>query len=41
MLWTARFLGASQVTLLHHSTSAAASGDASRVVGYGALAVTR
>lgn len=41
MLWTTRFLGASQVTLLHHSTSAAASGDASRVVGYGALAVTR
>jgi len=41
MLWTSRFLGASQVTLLHHSTSADASGDSSRVVGYGALAVTR
>jgi hypothetical protein len=41
MLWTTRFLGASQVTLLHHSTSADASGDSSRVVGYGALAVTR
>ena len=41
MLWTSRFLGSSQVTLLHHSTSADASGDSSRVVGYGALAVTR
>lgn len=41
MLWTARFLGAERVTLLHHSTSADASGDSSRVVGYGALAVTR
>lgn len=41
MMWTCRFLGAKQVTLLHHSTSADASGDSSRVVGYGALAVTR
>lgn len=41
MLWIARFLGATQVTLLHHSTSADASGDSSRVVGYGALVVTR
>lgn len=41
MLWTAHFLGAARVTLLHHSTSAEASGDTSRVVGYGALAVTR
>ncbi len=41
MLWTCEFLGASKVTLLHHSTSADASGDRSRVVGYGALAVTR
>ncbi len=41
MLWTARFLGAERVTLLHHSTSADASGDSSRVVGYGALVVTR
>ena len=40
MLWTSRFLGADKVTLLHQSTSADASGDASRVVGYGALAVT-
>lgn len=41
MLWITRFLGASKVTLLHHSTSADASGDTSRVVGYAALAVTR
>ena len=41
MLWTSRFLCATSVTLLHHSTSADASGDTSRVVGYGALAVTR
>lgn len=40
MLWTSRYLGAHKVTLLHQSTSANASGDASRVVGYGALAVT-
>lgn len=40
MLWTSKLLGASKVTLLHHSTSADASGDSSRVVGYGALAVT-
>jgi len=41
MLWLAKFLDARQVTLLHHSTSAEASGDSSRVVGYGALAVTK
>lgn len=41
MLWTAHFLGASKVSLLHHSTSAEASGDTGRVVGYGALAVTK
>jgi len=41
MLWLAKFLDAHQVTLLHHSTSAQASGDSSRVVGYGALAVTK
>ena len=41
MLWTSRFLGATSVTLLYHNTSADASGDTSRVVGYGALAVTR
>lgn len=41
VLWTAQALGANKVTLLHHSTSADASGDRSSVVGYGALAITR
>lgn len=41
MLWTCQALGGTSVTLLHHSTSADASGDTSRVVGYGAAAVTR
>ena len=41
VLWTAKSLGANQVTLLHHSTSARASKDTSSVVGYGALAITR
>ena len=39
-LWTAKLLGARQVTLLHHTTSAEASGDASSVVGYAAAAIT-
>jgi hypothetical protein len=39
-LWTTRFLGAKQVTLLHHTTSAEASGDTSSVVGYAAAAIT-
>ncbi len=41
VLWTAQQLGADHVTLLHHNTSAQASGDRSSVVGYGALAITR
>jgi AmmeMemoRadiSam system protein B len=41
ILWTAQQLGANRVTLLHHSTSAKASGDRSSVVGYGALAITQ
>jgi AmmeMemoRadiSam system protein B len=41
VLWTAKALGANQVTLLNHSTSARASKDTSSVVGYGALAITR
>jgi hypothetical protein len=41
VLWTAKALGANQVNLLHHSTSARASKDTSSVVGYGALAITR
>ena len=39
-LWTTKIMGAMHVTLLHHSTSADASGDASRVVGYAAAAIT-
>lgn len=41
VLWTAKALGANQVTLLHHSTSARASKDPSSVVGYGSLAITQ
>lgn len=41
VLWTAKALGANQVTLLDHSTSARASKDTSSVVGYGALAITQ
>lgn len=39
-LWTTRLMGATHVTLLHHSTSADASGDTSRVVGYASAAIT-
>jgi len=39
-LWTTRLMGATHVTLLHNSTSADASGDTSRVVGYAAAAIT-
>ncbi|TFG70735.1 MAG: AmmeMemoRadiSam system protein B, partial [Anaerolineales bacterium] len=39
-LWTAQLMGATHVTLLQHSTSADASGDTSRVVGYAAAAIT-
>ena len=39
-LWTTRLLGAKKVTLLHHTTSAEASGDTSNVVGYAAAAIT-
>lgn len=41
VLWISQLLGATVVTLLNQSTSADASGDTSRVVGYGALAITR
>jgi AmmeMemoRadiSam system protein B len=41
VLWVAKALGANQVTLLDHSTSARASKDTNSVVGYGALAITR
>lgn len=41
VLWVAREWGADKVTLLNYSTSAAATGDRSSVVGYGAAAITR
>ena len=40
-LWAAAGLGATDVTLLKYSTSAATTGDTSSVVGYGAAAITR
>ncbi len=39
VLWAARELGGKKVTILHHSTSAHATGDRSQVVGYGAAAI--
>jgi MEMO1 family protein len=39
-MWTTQLLGAKNVTLLHHTTSAKASGDTSSVVGYAAAAIT-
>jgi MEMO1 family protein len=39
-LWTAQYLGAKDVTVLHHTTSAEASGEKERVVGYGAAMIT-
>jgi AmmeMemoRadiSam system protein B len=39
-LWVTQAMGAKTVTLLHHTTSAEASGDASSVVGYAAAAIT-
>ena len=41
VLWAAREWGADNVTLLNYNTSAAATGDRSSVVGYGAAAITR
>ncbi len=41
MLWTARFMGATSVQILHHSTSAETTGDRSSVVGYGAAVVLK
>jgi MEMO1 family protein len=41
VLWISKYLGGQNVSLLHQSTSADASGDTSRVVGYGAAAITR
>ncbi|MFN2233393.1 MAG: AmmeMemoRadiSam system protein B [Anaerolineales bacterium] len=41
VLWAAKAMGATEVTLLNYDTSATTSGDSSSVVGYGAAAVTR
>ncbi|MEA3327285.1 MAG: AmmeMemoRadiSam system protein B [Chloroflexota bacterium] len=41
VLWSARKLGAKDVTLLCYDTSASTTGDKSSVVGYGAAAITR
>ncbi len=40
VMWAARSLGAEQASILHYSTSADTSGDATSVVGYGAAALT-
>lgn len=40
-LWAVKALGANRAVLTHYSTSAEQTGDASSVVGYGALVVTR
>ena len=41
VLWASRELGADCVEILHHSTSAAETGDHASVVGYGAAAVLK
>ncbi len=41
VLWAAKDFGATKATLLNYNTSAAATGDKSSVVGYGAVAITR
>lgn len=41
VLWAAKALGAKQVTLLHHSTSADTTHDQSQVVGYGAAVISK
>ena len=41
VLWAAKDLGATDVTLLNYDTSASSTGDRSSVVGYGAAAITR
>ena len=41
VLWASRQLGADTVRVLHHSTSADETGDASSVVGYGAAAILK
>ena len=39
VLWTAKEMGANNVQVLHHSTSAEETGDNSSVVGYGAAVI--
>jgi MEMO1 family protein len=41
VLWAGRRLGATDVEILHHSTSAEETGDTQRVVGYGAAAILK
>ncbi len=41
VLWAAKELGADQVKILHHSTSADETGDRSSVVGYGSAAILK
>lgn len=41
VLWAAQALGATQVKVLHHSTSADQTGDKNSVVGYGAAVVLK
>jgi len=41
VLWAGREMGATAVEVLHHSTSAAETGDFTRVVGYGAAAILK
>lgn len=41
VMWAARELGADQVKILHHATSADVTGDYSSVVGYGAAAILK
>ena len=41
VLWAARALGGNAVRVLHHSTSADETGDASQVVGSGAAAILK
>ncbi len=41
VLWAAKELGAKEVKLLHHSTSADQTGDRSSVVGYGAAVILK
>jgi MEMO1 family protein len=41
ILWAARELGADQVKILHHTTSASTTGDRTSVVGYGAAVILK